>query len=184
MPETAATLAAGARLPRVVAGVRKGRLLAFDEAAAVWEGWDTETGERVLLRTGAPGPGLRWREAGGAFVSEPVECALSDFLPLDDPPEETWVAAVLGGALAALVAGAAGPAVPDAIVRVRGRWTLAGWGIAPGEPLRDLGELVAGLDAGPVGERARSLAEEPPPALADAERLLRADLAARLAEAH
>jgi len=109
-------------LPPVIDGVRRTRLLEHDVLATTWEGWETSTGRRTLLRC------LRPRFARDPAVHRHLVAALArvqpsaalavgtarldgdwphaqvgldgvslhEILPLEDTPDPAWLARLLG----------------------------------------------------------------------------------------
>lgn len=167
---------AGQELPPVIDGARRDRLLAADALSTTWEGWDTKSGARVLLRCIRPAwrrdPVLLRRMAralqspdpplwlpDGAWPHLRVEAPgalLLDRYPVEDPADALLLARVLVAGLtglarlhdAGLVHG--GPLAVHMVEgrdRVRLLWLDH---FAPeGGPARDLAELgrtVASLD--------------------------------------
>jgi hypothetical protein len=202
--------AADPELPPLLGPVRRGRLLGRDPQTATWEGWDTHSATRVLLRT-LSGPAaearlraeaslssrspalLRWRFETGARVwlrSEAILGCLADRAPLD--PEEAGalarpVAAAGVAGLGALHAagGAHGHVDARALVQVERaggvRWALAWWGIATGTPRVDWQRL--GALVGGLGEAldVETFEDWPPVDAADARDRVRVAGASELA---
>lgn len=163
-------------LPPVLAGARRGRLLAVDPLATTWEAWRLSDGARLLLRCLQPrwlqDPVLRRRflaaPARGAAVTvldepgAPTLCLrcpgtpLIDRLPAEDPPSTLALARLLGAGLAGLHAlharglchgGPLGALLVDGPQGATLAW-LDGLhpGRTPAQDLAGLGRVVAALD--------------------------------------
>ena len=137
---------AASDLPTVIDGVRRTRLLLADGLATTWEGWDIQTGQRVLIRCARP----RWRtdsvmlrrlSVGADLKSSETLIAptwhpdgdwphlravvphalLNDYLPVEDPADPLTLAKIMAGGLVALAAAHKkgvmfGPSLPSLLV--------------------------------------------------------------------
>ena len=109
-------------LPSVIDGVRRTRLVEHDVLATTWEGWQTNSGQRTLLRClrprfardplvhrhlvaalarVAPTPALAVCKAhlDGDWPHAQVRLdgvSLHELLPLEDAPDPAWLARLLG----------------------------------------------------------------------------------------
>lgn len=170
-----------------------------DGPSTTWEGWDTMTGERVLLRTWAS-------RATPRFVqSAPFVCSLADLDPrrfvdptagesgpvaIIDPPSTSWSATILLSVLQALVPIHAaghqhGWISPRSVVATRAGWTLLWLGPVddPGDDMRALATLLPAED--PLTDLVAGFVDHPPPSIADAAAIvLRACTDALAAEHH
>jgi hypothetical protein len=185
-----------------------------DGPSLTWEGWDTSTGERVLLRAWPEAPAEAWvpltraTSAGDdrrvALRSLPFVCSLADLDPrrfvvddaaergpvaLVDPPSTAWSATVLLSVLHALVpihaAGHThGWVGPRSVVATREGWTLL-WLGPVDAPTDDLRALATLLPIeDPLTELVAGFAEHPPPSVADAARIVLRSCADLLAAEH
>lgn len=193
---------AGEGVPRTFGPIRRTRLLAWDSASAVWEGWNSQTGDRLLLRVLRPaargdatvhalldaGDGTRRSDGAERLESAPFLASLGDMLPLEEPPDAPWRARVLLGvvdSLARLDGTPHGLVHPDLVVRTAEGWRLAWLGPAWPPPrreeddLRDVGEIALALGDPAVG----GFAEEPPWSATDARRMVVQALAEELVSA-
>lgn len=204
--------------PPAPGGLRRGRLIEQDAISATFEARDAR-GQRYALRLLRPelrrdpvwrrrlerspqlgdalcGPGDFVEDEGWPGLRTRLDGpSLSDWLPAEDPPESTRIAALMVGGLRGLSTlhsrGLAHGTLSAmhlicAAEGVRLAWFDPVSPVAP-DPVADiaaLGAAVAALDPDgddPIAGLARAWAEDPPPDVAMAETLLRRTLAAELA---